>query len=277
MSDNETNQPLPTDTSRELYDDFIERYIYTFSQSFVPVSQCASFVAQRKNRDLQQAITYLTRYSSYKKLCKRYQLHTRLDIVVQAISSVRETIANDMNDCDIIQIAEIAFLQAQKKYSPERGIPFKNFLYHYYKWLFVNELKKNLWHAPIAEASSSHIINGLPEERDLANAYYQSYDVLEKNLGELSFSHSEFKSKDVLTANTIDHNWIDGTTCSWVVADLDPMERLILKKVYVDEISIRKVAQELGYYPTMIKNIIDGAKEKILNNLESVGDNEEDK
>jgi len=270
MPDNENNLPTATDTNRELYDDFIERYVYTFSQTFVPVSQCASFIVQRKNRDLQQAITYLTRYSSYKRLCKRYQLHTRLDIVVQAVSSVRETIANDMDDCDIMQITELAFLQAQKKYSPERGIPFKNFLYHYYKWLFVNELKKNLWHTPIADGSSSYIFNGKPEKED-DNI---DYDALANNIDDLSFSHSEFKSTNVLTANTIDHNWIEGKTCSWLMADLDPMERLILKKVYIDEISIRKVAQELGYYPTMIKNIIDGIKEKIATNLESEEPNE---
>lgn len=260
----------PNDSKRELYDDFIERYLFTLSNSYIPVAKCASFVSQRKNRDLQQTITYLTRYNSYKRLCKRFQLHTRLDIVAQAISSVRETIANDMEDDDISQIAELAFYQAQSKYKPDRGIPFKNFLFHYYKWLFVNELKKNLWHVPVSNVPS--IVDEFDGSYTEDNIRHISY--IAKNIDSISFKQVEFESKDVILSDNIDYTWVVGETCSWVVKDLDLLERLVLKKIYVDELSIRKVAEELGFYPRMIKNMVDNCKVKIREamNLEDEDD-----
>lgn len=252
------------DISRETYQQFIERYIFTFSKSYVDSATCANFVKQKKNRDIQLTLSYLTRFDSYKKMCKYNLLWKHPYLIRETIESVRDTIANDMSDEDIVQIAELSFIIAQKKFNEELGIPFKNYLYHYYKWIFVGELKKCLWKTPISTDAPVHsIINNDRIESE-------NYDkrTIEKNLDTISNNHLFNKSENQLVEDSIDWRWVSGETASWAFQDLSPHERNLIKLRYVDEMTWKEIAQMLCMDEQRIKEIANSAINKIKQALE---------
>jgi hypothetical protein len=249
---------------REDHNKFLERYLFTLSPTFVEPVDCAKFLVQKRNRDLQLLVSYLTRFNSYKKYCKFHKLHKVFHLVIDTVSSVRETIANDMEDDDINQCIETAYYISASKFNPERGVPFPNFLYHYYKWTFLGELKKCLWHTPIATIPQiTNLFDGTFEENERAEL-----KPIQDNIDVISFSHKEFNSNNVLTNDKIDFNWVGGSTCSWLFESLTELERLVLKKAFVDEMSVRGIAQEMGVTSVIIKSIIEKCKATIQANLE---------
>jgi RNA polymerase sigma factor (sigma-70 family) len=249
---------------REEFDQFLQRYLYTLSKTYVDSNDCASFVKQKKNRDIQLTLSYLTRYDSYKRLCKFNLLWKHPYIIKETVESVRDTLANDMEDEDIAQTIEISFYTALSKFDPDRGVPLKNYLYHYFKWIFVNDIRKNMWKAPVTDIPSINaIFDGSYIENDRINP-----QLVIKNLENISDKPITDKAPNELLTEDIDWKWVDGETTGWMFECLSPYERLILKKYYVDETNWREISEELGVDINRLKSIMGGIMTKLRKNIE---------
>jgi RNA polymerase sigma factor (sigma-70 family) len=249
--------------ARAEFDVFLQRYLYMLSPNIVDSIDCASFVKNKKNRDLQLTLSYLTRFESYKKLCKFNLLWKHPYVVKETVDSVRETLANDMEEEDIRQTIEVSFMTAFSKFDMDRGVPLKNYLYHYFKWIFVNDIRKNMWKAPIAvDPQITSAFEGTWIENDRAEMKQ-----IVKNIDKISTEHPANQSQNQLLTESIDWKWIDGE-CGWVFQCLSPHERLILKKYYVDETNWREISEELGVEQNKLKAIVAGIHSKLKKAME---------
>jgi DNA-directed RNA polymerase specialized sigma subunit len=118
-------------------------------------------------------------------------------------------------------------------------------------------------HSNSNNSQITNLFDGTFEENERAEL-----KPIQDNIDVISFSHKEFNSNNVLTNDKIDFNWVGGSTCSWLFESLTELERLVLKKAFVDEMSVRGIAQEMGVTSVIIKSIIEKCKATIQANLE---------